>query len=146
MLTVPDTVAVNCCVPPVRMEAVAGEMLTAFTTGTVTVTLADADLVLSALLVAVTVSETAVAGAVYSPAAVIAPEAAFHVTDLSVTVPDTVAVNCCVPLVKMEAVAGETLTELTTGVATVIVTEADLPLSALLVAVTVSVPAVVGAV
>ena len=74
------------------------------------------------------------------------PDAAFQVTDLSVTVPETLAVNCCVALVNNEALAGEIETELTTGVVTVTVTDADFVLSALLVAVTVSVPAVAGAV
>jgi len=146
LLTAPDTVAVNVCVPLVRMEAVVGEIVTELTTGGATVTFAVADLVLSALLVAVMVSVTAVAGAVYSPAAVIVPEAAFQVTDLSVTVPDTFAVNCCVALVRSEAFGGEMEMELTTAVVTVTVTVADFVLSALLVAVTVSVPAVAGAV
>lgn len=74
----------------------------------------------------------------------IVPAEAFHVTDLSAIVPATVAENCCAPLVRIEAVAGEMLTELTTGAAMVTATEADFVLSALLVAVTVSVPAVVG--
>ena len=75
-------------------------------------------------------------------------------TDLSVTVPCTVAVNCNVPPVVAEVVAGETVTEVTTGVgggllgAAVILTmaEADFVASALLVAVTVAVPGLAGAV
>lgn len=63
-----------------------------------------------------------------------------------VTVPLTVAVNVAVPPVATEAVAGDTLTEVTTGAEIVTVDDADLVLSALLVAVTVSVPAVDGAV
>jgi hypothetical protein len=80
------------------------------------------------------------------------PSATFQVTDLSVVVPWTVAVNGIVPLVSEEAVAGETVTEVTTGaggggaVVTVTVVEADLVVSATLVAVTVSVPGVAGAV
>jgi hypothetical protein len=80
-------------VPPVITEAVAGETLTEFTTGALTVTEADADLVVSATLVAVTVSLPALAGAVYSPLDVIVPSVALQVTDLFVTVPDTVAEN-----------------------------------------------------
>lgn len=75
-----------------------------------------------------------------------APETAFHVTDLSATVPETDAENCTVPPVGAEAVAGETLTEFTTRTATVTVAEADFVLSALLVAVMVSLPAVAGAI
>ena len=54
------------------------------------------------------------------------------------------------PLVSEEVVAGETVTEVTTGPAeeavTVTVAVADLVVSAMLVAVTVSVPGVAGAV
>jgi hypothetical protein len=48
---------------------------------------AEAVLLESALLVAVTVSEPAFVGAVYIPDELIAPNAAVHVTDLSVIVP-----------------------------------------------------------
>jgi hypothetical protein len=54
VLLLPLTLAVNCWVPPVNIEADTGEMVTA-TTGTLTVTVAEADLVESAALVAVTV-------------------------------------------------------------------------------------------
>lgn len=54
LLLEPLTVAVNCCVPPVTSEAEVGEMVTV-TTGAVTVTVADADTAVFALLVAVTV-------------------------------------------------------------------------------------------
>jgi hypothetical protein len=62
-------VAVNGSVPLVIDEAVEGEMATAVTAGggagvVVTVTMADADLVGSALLVAVTVAVPGLAGAV----------------------------------------------------------------------------------
>ncbi len=50
----PVTAAVNCCVPFVVSTSEAGEMLTSIT-GAVTVTVADADFVVSATLVAVTV-------------------------------------------------------------------------------------------
>jgi hypothetical protein len=55
VLLEPLTVAVNCCVPLVRIEAEMGEMLTETTVAALTVTVADADFVLSAMLVAVTV-------------------------------------------------------------------------------------------
>jgi hypothetical protein len=61
VLLEPVTVAVNCCVPPVRSEAEVGLMLTDTNE---TVTVADADLVVSATLVAVTAKFPAVAGAV----------------------------------------------------------------------------------
>src|SRR5271155_5738445 len=108
LVTVPATVAVNCSAPLVVMEVELGETLTEVTTGVETVTVAVADLVASATLVAVTVSVPAVAGAVYSPAVVMVPSAAFQVTDLFVTVPATVALNCTVPLVIVEAGDGET--------------------------------------
>lgn len=53
VLADPVTLAVNCCEPPASSEAETGEIDTA--TGTLTVTVADADLVESATLVAVTV-------------------------------------------------------------------------------------------
>ena len=51
-MVVPVTVAVNGCVPPVGIEAEGGEIVTA--TAAATVTAADADPVLSAMLVAFT--------------------------------------------------------------------------------------------
>ena len=53
VLLVPVIVAPNCCVPPVCSDVEAGEIATA--TGAATVTVAEADLVVSAALVAVTV-------------------------------------------------------------------------------------------
>jgi hypothetical protein len=50
----PVTVAVNCCVAPVCTEADVGLIETATAGGAVTVIVADADLVLSARLIAVT--------------------------------------------------------------------------------------------
>ena len=55
MFVLPVTVAVNCCVPPVCTDAEIGLMLTATGGGgAVTVTVADADFVVSATLVALT--------------------------------------------------------------------------------------------
>jgi hypothetical protein len=54
VLLEPVTVAVNCCVPLVKIDADVGEIETD-TTGAVTVTVADADFVVSATLVAFTV-------------------------------------------------------------------------------------------
>jgi hypothetical protein len=61
VLLLPVTVAVNCCVAPVMSAAVVGEM---DTETAVTVTVAAADLVVSATLVALTVKVPAVPGAV----------------------------------------------------------------------------------
>jgi hypothetical protein len=64
VLLVPVIVAVNVCeVPPVTVT-VAGEIVTEIPAAAVTVTVAVADFVVSATLVAVTVYEPADAGAV----------------------------------------------------------------------------------
>jgi hypothetical protein len=109
--------------------AVVGETCT--TTGGKIVTVTDADLVVSALEVAVTVTCAGfgtVAGAVKRPLDEIVPQVApeqptplrLHVTTVFV-VPVTFAVNCCVFPATTCAVVGETLT--TTGGR--IVTDAD---------------------
>ena len=134
VLLLPVTLAVNCCVALPASEAEPGEIDTA-TTGALTVTVADADLVESATLVAVTVKVPAVVDAVYSPLEETLPPVADHATDV-LLVPLMLAVNCWVPLVSIEAETGEMLTA-TTGALTVTVAEADLLESATLVAVTV---------
>ena len=92
----PVTVAVNCCVPPVMREAEVGLMLTAIGGGgAATVTVAVANLVVSATLVARTVNVPAAAGAVYRPLVETVPPVADQVTAV-LEVPVTVAVNCCV--------------------------------------------------
>ena len=66
VLLLPVTVAVNCCVLPVCSETDVGLMLTVTTGGgggVVTLTVADADLVVSAALVAVTAKVPAILGA-----------------------------------------------------------------------------------
>ena len=55
VLLLPPTVAVNCCVLPVRREDEVGEIVIDTTGAALTVTVAEADLVLSAALVAFTV-------------------------------------------------------------------------------------------
>jgi hypothetical protein len=116
---------------------------------------AVADFVVSATLVAVTVSVPAIEGATYAPVDEMVPSSAAHVTAVFATVPCTVAENCSVPLVVTEAEEGESVTEFTTGGAggeggagtlIVMLAEADLVVSATLVAVTVAAPAVAGAV
>ena len=54
VLLEPVTVAVNCCVPLVCSGAEVGEIVTDTTGAALTVTVAEADLVVSAALVAVT--------------------------------------------------------------------------------------------
>jgi hypothetical protein len=89
----PLTVAVNCWVAPVCTAADDGLIETATLIGAVTVTVADADLLLSATLVPRTVYVPAVAGAVYSPPVEMVPAVALQVTAVLV-VPVSVAVNC----------------------------------------------------
>lgn len=112
------TVAVNCCVFPATTFAVVGEILTI--TGRRIVTVADADLVLSAIEVATTVTCAGLGtapGAVYKPLAEIVPQLApeqplpltLQVT-LVLDVPPTIAVNCSVFPVTTCALPGETLT------------------------------------
>ena len=97
MFVLPVTVAVNCCVRPVKSDTEAGLMLTATGGGgALTVTVAVADLVVSATLVARTVNVPAAAGAVYRPLLDIVPPLADQVTAVF-EVPVTVALNCCVP-------------------------------------------------
>jgi|SRR5271157_464630 len=124
--------------------AVVGETCT--TTGGKIVTVTDADLVVSAFAVAVTVTCAGfgtAAGAVNRPLDEIAPQVApeqptplrLHVTAVFV-VPVTVAVNCCVFPATTCAVIGEMLT--TTGGRIVTDADAVLVLSATEVATTVT--------
>lgn len=103
MFDVPVTVAVNCCVPPVRTWAVVGVIVTE--TGGTIVTEAVPDFAESAAEVAITVIRAGLGiaeGAVYSPLVEIVPQVApmqplpltFHDTAVFV-VPFTVAANCC---------------------------------------------------
>lgn len=106
VLLVPVMVAVNCCVLPVSSEAEPGEMDTATTEGSVTVTVAEAELLLFASLVTVTVYVPAAVGAMYRPLDETVPPVADQVTP-SFLEPLTVAVNCCVPPVGTVADTGE---------------------------------------
>ncbi len=139
------TVAVKACVALVNSAAVAGA--TVMLTGKVTVTVACAVLVLSALLVAVTAQLPAVVGAVNVTGFAVVlesfPQLALQATEVLVVWP-TVAENTCAPLVFKLAVAGAT--EMVTGAVTVTVALALFIISALLCAVTVQLPADAGAV
>jgi hypothetical protein len=160
-VVVPATVAANVSFPLAATVAAPGVTVTDVTVGVgagaaVTVTLDVSDWLGSATLFAVTVSTPALAGAVYCPAAVIVPNNAFQVTDLSVAVPATVAKNVTFPLATTAVVAGVTVTDVTlavgggvgfVGVAvTVIVACPTLVGSSTLLAVTTDVPAAAGAV
>jgi hypothetical protein len=166
LLVEPCTLAENVSVPPVIDEAGEGKTVTEVTEGpgfvgvgvAVTVIVAAADFVLSATLVAVTTSVPVFLGAVYTPAAVIVPSAALHVTALSDAEPRTVALKDCVPPVATEALAGVIVTNVTAApppgggalgveaAATVTTADADFVGSATLVAVTIPLAAVAGAV
>ena len=109
----PTTVAVKETVPPVATDIDAGETVTELTTGSggfgvgfglgfgfgegfvseLIRIMAEADLVGSATLVAVTVDAVARAGAVYKPVEVTAPIEVVHVTASSVVAPAMVALN-----------------------------------------------------
>jgi len=108
-----------------------------------TVTVADADLVWSATLVAFTVKVPAVLGAVYRPLDETLPPVPDQMAAV-LFVPLTVAVNCCVPLVRSDADAGEIETE--TEAVTVTAADANTVSWAVLVAVTTKLPALLGAV
>jgi hypothetical protein len=131
VLLVPVTVAVNCWVPPVARDADLGD--TEITTGAETVTVAEADWVVSAALVAVTVYDPAVEGALYNPVEEIVPPVADQVTALFV-LPVTVALNCCEAPVRSDTEVGEIATA--SGAVTTTAAEPDLVVSAMLVAVT----------
>mgnify|MGYP000947246153 CR=1 FL=1 len=137
----PVTVAVNCWVAPWFTVGAAG--LTDTFTGTVTV--ADAVLVVSALLLTVTVKVPPLDGAVYLPEVLTLPlpvPATAQVTAVFV-VPVTVAANCWVPPWATVAVVGLMLIP---TAETVTVADAVLVVSALLFTTTVKVPAFAGAV
>ena len=128
VFVVPVTVAVNLWRPPVATFAEAGETETA--TGSTTVTVVEADLLVSATEVAVTVTVGGIgteAGAVYRPALVMLPQPELHPDKLHVTavlvVPVTVAVNCCLVPVMTFGLVGEI--EIATGGNTVTVADAD---------------------
>jgi len=105
--------------------------------GAVTTTATEADLELSATLVAVTLQVPPVFPAVNNPLALMVPHVADQVTAVF-TAPVTAAVNCCVPPVcKFTPDVGLVIATVTTETATA--TEADLELSATLVAMMVQV-------
>jgi hypothetical protein len=116
---VPCTVAPKESVPLVIDDAVKGDTVTEVTPepdgwpAAATVTVAVADFVGSATLVAVIVIVPPLAGAVKTPALVIVPVEAIQVTELFVVVPWIAAVNWALAPAATEVAAGETTTELT---------------------------------
>lgn len=144
VLLKPVTVAVNCCVSPVTKEADVGLIVTALFGLLLTCTVAVADFVGSATLVALTVTLPVVDGAVNKPEEETVPALADHVTAVLV-VPVTVARNCCVASVIKPTVLGE-IDTLIGAATTVTVATAVFVVSAALVAVTVYVPGEAGAV
>jgi hypothetical protein len=146
-VTVPCTDAANCAVAPVLTEAVTGEIAIEVTVGVagaaITVTEVEADFVVSATLVAVTVSVLTADGAAYTPAEVIVPFTAFQVTAVLVVEPWTVAENGIVVPTTAEGDAGEIVTPVTgavvaaavpcrgttTGLALALVTRVSMPLT-----------------
>ncbi len=155
-MPVPITVAAHCDVALVAMEVGAHATVTEVMVGVgaVTVTLAEPDLVVSWVLVAVMetglVAGTAV-GAVYSPADEMVPSVELppatpptaQVTEeLKLPVPATVEVHCEVAPVATDVGLQATVTDVMVGAAgglSVMAAEADVPGLALLVAVSVTV-------
>jgi hypothetical protein len=109
----PATVALKDRVPPVIEVAGVGVTVTAVTPEPPTVTVAVADLVGSATLVAVILPVTRVAGAVKTPPLVMLPTDAVQVTALPEAVPWIAAVNCTLELMGGDTIAGDTAIELT---------------------------------
>ena len=123
-VVVPLTTAKNESVPPAAVDTLAGVIATEVTPDPVggllgvvdaTVTTADADLVGSATLVAVTVPVPADVGAVYTPVAETDPIVDVHCTALLVVVPCTAALNCTLALGAAVATVGVTDTDVTLG-------------------------------
>jgi hypothetical protein len=138
-LLVPVTAAVNCCVCDAVIDAVVG--VNEIDTG-LSVTIAVADLVVSATLVALTVTivcAVTVEGAVYSPAPEIDPAPTGLIAQVTAVLldPVTAAVNCKVWDTVRVAVSGVTVTA-TAGFNVTIAT-AILVVSATLVAVIVTI-------
>jgi hypothetical protein len=144
---VPTTDAFNCCVAPVITEVLAGVTVT--TTTDMIVTVADAVLLGSAMLVATTLTlagEGATGGAVYTAAneldATVPQEEPLQAAPFKLhataefDVPVTVAVNEAVLAVGTEALVGLMLNKMAVAATRVTLAEADLVGSDTLVTVT----------
>jgi hypothetical protein len=139
---------VNCWEPPACRETELGATDTDTGAAEVTDTVAVANLLLSATLVALTVYVPVVLGAVYSPLEETVPPFVVQLTAVLAPFTITVAVNCCEWPTCRVAESGAIVTATTAGGldVTFTVAEAVLVLSAALVAATVKVPGVLGAV
>jgi len=142
----PVTVAVNVWVVPACTDAEVGLMVID-TTGAAAVRVTDAaaDFDVSATLVAVTLNVPAEFPAAYIPVDEIVPPVADQVTFV-LDDPVTVAENCCLPATCREAEVGLMLTATVGAAATVTDAVADFVASATLVAVTLTLPALLPAV
>lgn len=118
MLGALETIAVNCCVPPVFKLALVGEIETDIDGDEVMKTVALAAGIFGLVLCAVTLigSDGDMAGAVYKPVGVIVPTVGSPprvplTSQVTVwLVPDTAAVNCCdCPTCRLHE-RGETVT------------------------------------
>ena len=114
VLEFPLTAAVNCCDPPAESDAEPGEIVTATVAAAVTLTAAEADLVVSAILVAVTKKLPVLMGAVYIPPEEMLPPLAFQVTAV-LLVPLTLAENCWLLPDGSDDELGNTATATETG-------------------------------
>jgi len=139
VFVLPVTDALNCFAAPFCSEADVGLIETPMAAGAVTVTVAPANFVVSATLVALTVYVPAVEGAKYVielPEPEIAPPDTDHVTEAFEELL-TVAANATLAPGEMETLLGLIKTEIFDDEVTDTVAEADLVLSATLVAFTV---------
>jgi hypothetical protein len=114
VLELPLTAAVNCCDPPLESDAEPGEIVTETVAVAVTLTAAEADLLVSAMLVAVTTKLPALMGAVYIPPEEMFPPLAFQLTAV-LLVPLTLAANCWLLPNGSDDELGNTATATETG-------------------------------
>ena len=108
-------VAVNCCVPPIKIEAVVGDTLTPVTSiGFTEITLVA---VLEPSCVVTVMVAVPTDTPVTSPLALTVATAVFELLQVTLWfvafAGAIVAANCCVPPIKIEAVVGLTVTPVT---------------------------------
>jgi hypothetical protein len=134
-------VELSCCVPPINIEAVVGDTLTPFTSIGLTVITLVAVLEPSAVVTVIVAVPTD--KPVTSPVALTVATAVLlllQVTFWFVALAGAiVAVNCCVPPIKIEAVVGDTLTPVT-SIGFTIMTDVAVKLPSAVVTVIVAVP------
>ena len=115
-------VEVNCCVPPIRIEAVDGDTLTPVTSMGLTVMTEVAVKLPSAVVTVIVAVPTETP--VTSPVALTVATAVLLLLQVTLWfvafAGAIVAANCCVPPIRIEAVVGDTLTPVTSIGLTVI--------------------------